>query len=658
MGKKFFLYSSTDVALLDSPAFYPSKAFLAYENDAEGGYRLAAGLHGRDAVERLFYRGKNAVARKCAKALGLPRSKFYLKSALREITKSHCLLPTCPFSAAMAIRLGFEVTFPGELLDESFLRPFDEYIREKLSRWHNAYKWQGHWTQNWLKEGIFHIYLIMQSHELSKILGERLAREGVEEIQYISRPPKDGKTSPCAADIPIAVWNKMFPEKMKPVAVAPRESLFSSEAQAMPTGDDVPEGAVAFCFAVYEVKRMLPFIRETVLKSKRKVIVCYYDSIGMINNYKDVPLLVAETGAQPVYIDAEACHARFGHPATSHKLAASAAEHFTHADAHEDYWRYLEEWLWPRYESLLAWFSDFMKRKKPVCCFTAETLLVDHSIPRMAASRLGIPTLGLPHAYDHHGFPLLEAVDIEHFICTMPFQSFMISHNNSIRSVPSFRQLNLENEYICDQAVPEKMGEKRVLFFHTIAQVACDFHFNLEPKRHIGFLKSALSAIPPHISSVAEVVHKGHPGNPDAHTLELAGISKQQLLPLRTTAKDALATADVTVSYNYAGSPFLQGIRWGVPSLLFIDEAQPFLKSHGAEHQIAKVREYGLILVTTSAALWDEVDKLLHNDVYREEILARQRRFHEEMLIPERDDWGEWLEEVITKGSGASCPAG
>lgn len=646
-----FFFSRSDLQLLNSPHFIPTDATAAY---AHGNDECVYAGGGRHNIARYFIYTKRVAHHRLKKILGLPRGQFHAQGTLRQLVKTNVLMPFCPNAAVWAADVGQDIVFPGTFLDDSDWVDFAPHVLNKMEEWLRSFPWEGNWSANWARLGSLHFYVMLYAHELALKIGSRL-EERFKHFHYIHREPQTRETDSCSADIALAVWAKMFPEKMKPLARCSRELLavpISGKKHDLYDGS-LPEGAILFCLGGQEIKRMLPLIRATALENERSVVVCYYSSIGRSAPLDDIAQLVVAAGATPVFIDASLYQersSRWTPPALS--LQKSISRYFLHADAHLDYWNYTEQWQWVQYEKLLDFFRDFMRKHSPACCFTTEPYMNEFSIPRIAAEENSIPTIGIPHAYDDMGFPPTGKLDISHMLCTAKFQKSIMKKNHAVQSCLTFKQFNLSNEYICRDIAPSDTDKNRIVFFHSAIQHPNYLFFYSEPKRHIDTLSNILRQIPAELKKQSEILHKVHPGNPDLGVLALAGVDKSSILPTQCSAGAVFEKSNIAVLYNYAGPPFLHALGHNIPAILFLERRQTLVNYFHTKDFCEILGNYGLLMAARPDELWSQIARLLHDHAYREEILARQRLFRDEQLATERDDWGEWLEEVIQKKSG------
>ncbi len=644
--KKLFIYCASDLEALRASAFYPGDdRFRRYRRTPSGTFTMSEGA----GLKSFLYQRRLRAARRVRKIFGLPRNGFFLRHALQGLAATHRLMPFCATTAAAAADARCEFIFPGVFLPEDFWLHFGASVNEQLEAWWRSFPWQQDWTENWLREGVLRQCRLLRDHELAITIGNGIAASGVSEIAYISRAVRQPTSEACATDVAVAVWERMFPGLMRPLAECPRNSVPVPDEEAVSEHEEAQlNRAILFCLVSYEVERTLPLIRETARSSKRKVAVCYYGSPGELNSYKGIREAIRAAGALPVYVHPALFQeeAQKWVPKTG-RLAASAAAHMMYADAHAAHWEYLEQWLWPQYEGLLAWWEAFMRRRTPACCITSEALLPESSIPRMAAQRHNIPAVGIPHAYAYGGMPALGEVPVEHFACTTPYQESMLRAANSLKKTYSFGQICLTNEYRVSNESLGDVKKKRVVFFHIPTQAPHYLHFNSEPRRHIKFLAETMRAVPPALRKNMEILHKVHPGNPDRGALRLSGITKEEILPVQVSTGNVLEKSDAAISYNYTGAPFLHGMKYNISNIIYWDPLQAAYSSCLATHYRAAVEKYGLLTATNPQELWELVARLLQDNEYYAEVLSRQRLFYEERLRPERNDWDEWLEEIM-----------
>ncbi len=645
-----FLFSRSDLRLLNSPHFIPDEQTeYAYKNDTY----ICIGGSQRNAVQYLAY-WKKVAQHRLRKVLGLPRGQFHAKETLAQLAKTNILMPFCPSAAVWAADAGHDIVFPGAFCDDSDWVDFAPHVLKKTEEWLRSFPWEGSWSANWARLGGLHFYTMLYAHELALKIGPRLA-ECFKYFHYIHREPQTRETDSCSTDVALAVWAKMFPEKMKPLARCSRDALtvpLSGKNHDLYDGS-LPEGAILFCMGGQEIKRMLPLIRATTLESKRSVVVCYYSSIGRAAPLDDIAQLVSAAGATPVFIDAalyQEQSSRWIPPTPG--LQKSLSRHFLHADAHFDYWNYTERYQWPQYEGLLEFFRHFMKKHTPICCITTEPYMNEFSIPRIAAQENDILTIGVPHSYGDMGFPLNGKFVISHMLCTTKLQKNVIKKNHAVQSCIALKQLDLTNEYICQDIPLDDTCKNRIIFFHSAIQHPNYLFFHSEPKRHIDTLSSIFRQIPDEIKLQSEILHKVHPGNPDLGTLALAGVGRSSILPTQCSVRSAFEKSHIAVLYNYAGPPFLHALGHDIPAILFLERRQALVNYFHTKDFCEILGNYGLLMAARPDELWGQIARLLHDNAYREEILSRQRLFRDEQLATDRDDWNEWLEGVIQKKSG------
>jgi hypothetical protein len=304
---------------------------------------------------------------------------------------------------------------------------------------------------------------------------------------------------------------------------------------------------------------------------------------------------------------------------TGHRVLSSDLLHY-----HFDY--YFNR-LWPRLAQWGRRVEGYVKTAQPRWVIGSAAYSHAMAIPRHVASKLGIATVALPHAYIPGGHGLVHSsflgsrnrFERENFRRPFPDDHRVFYCSNAGNDV-SYTSHPMEDPF---------SHERRVISILTAEPDGAD---SLMSSAHRPIFLDTLAGLfsPPEDLSDLEMAIKSHPRSNISALLRKyreAGTGHVSVLEASASVIELLQETWMTVVCNHYGSVVVQAILSGKP-LIFLDSAKVFWP------YTTKLAFSAGEVVDDVASLWEMIRRVKRSPRLYQELSEKCRRFREAWLQP------------------------
>ena len=486
------------------------------------------------------------------------------------------------------------------------------------------------WAANWLEQDYIVLGMSLPGALHAEAIGKWVLEQGIKTF-FFAQADSLRPFSPDFShnDIASSIWRTMLPGIARPIFM----SLSPPERNFPPSDYSLLKDRICFFMHEFEHFRMMPFVNHTAAKRDVAVVlnnVSY--GISMPCKTRAFPTLF-QLPCKPVPVPED--------------FAASFVTRWNSLLPPGLEWlaRHLLTERWSGLEATYRHWLDIMRQNPPALCVVSNNLLPHCDIPILAARQCNIPVVSVAHAAVNDRLPGLQgSLDTDAMVFAMPLMAEI--QKECTPHIPSYsvRQLRHEQEY--STPIPDDSPRKKnhVLFINTVLEPAHILAYSSLPNSFISELAEfqRLFLERPSFS----LSYKQHPGKPEFPLLTMAGIPEEQWLAATSNLRSALRGTGVVVSYNYRGAPLVIAMQCGIP-VIVLDTNPPLQSgkrffSYGWYQK--KLR--GDVEITTAADAWKSIDRLFADDVWRGELLARQREFVRQSFGLGKTDWFTLMEKL------------
>ncbi len=548
-------------------------------------------------------------------------------------------------AAEQAKAFDLQPILPGSLVTDVQVERIRFQAEEALQALQEEYAQVPGKTRNWVREDAYRLRVVLQEIFSAIAVGTGLLKTGRRNILSLTRTMSPDLCKKNPAYIPTRIWQGMFPDSAQSLAILAESVIPPYPPQGTPV-EKAPKGALVFAFIAFELFRHLPMLQQTAREAKRPVVVCLFDILSDGTSYANAEKILSGAGITFLRVPSR-LHTNIDVPSKCF-LAESAVRHIPFAESLSDYWGMLEHWRWEELEAQLRWWETALPILEPSgVVVTCDNLVPEALLPAEAARQLGVPTVGIPHAYVVGSISHYCAKVQDASATGSDFQAKWWHRKHQPLRAGAFMQLQLINEYPCTRVSTEK-SEKTVLFVHVPAEFPNTFSWVDEPIRKSISLRELEQKL---VEAEADlrILHKVHPGAPELEIFSLAEVPLERILPADSEFAAAVSGVLASVSYNYFGSPFIQSMRHHRPAILF------FTGTYGRAFSVetrGQLEESGLLVTDKPDALVEWIAMLRHDPAFFRSVVERQDRFYAENFADVRTDWSAWLESTVTELRG------
>ena len=294
----------------------------------------------------------------------------------------------------------------------------------------------------------------------------------------------------------------------------------------------------------------------------------------------------------------------------------------------------------------VAWLKQVFSEYRPSVVCSSQIFNIEHRYYERACLDMKIPVLGIPHAAIQDVRAISFKAD-DLFLSAVPstlFENYASKIALSTR-VCSMQGLFTANEYPTNENIKIFTELPIVLFVYGVCGDFPSLAYYDGPFSRVSLLKE-LSENAKKLKLSCTVCHKLHPLGLDKQLLDLAGIDAKSILPLNSDLQPLLDKTTVMVSVNYASSPSQQAIVKGVP-IIHLYTTKLDGEIYFSFPPEKAFFDKGIKHVSSPQELWEIVEKLLFDPLFKKEFLDKQNKCAE-LFLPTMDiDIGNLVAEVI-----------
>ncbi len=657
---RLFLYSFADPLHLSARDLAELRLALPPEARGAGdGDLLAYSGHGASVPELSFsfarfwlHRARYNLHRVRSRRAPFPR-------LLCDMAKTHTLVAVDADAAALAETVGLSARLPGSFLSDEVMSGMQEASLGLLEKWMRGSPWRKHWSNDWVREDSHSLHSALLSFTLAERLADSFAAQGLRELVYFRPPVLRPGPRNQANDIHASVFERRFPGVAKPIILpeAPPSGAAADvfveqhPAESYEEERNLPEGAILFIFVCAEARRHFQVVQATVRAGRRPVILCFYDYLaGGKNDFEAARRLYEPLGTPVVHLPAVTTRS-FPPKGATEALRESIHAVTPDAGSLDFLWPHYTESRWPHYEGQYAVWRDMLGRLRPALCIGSTLHTPETTIPLQVAKTLGIPTVGVPHAFGDQVCPWDRLKYMDAVACCTKIQEGLqtVPHAGSPQTA-SFAEVEMDNQHAFKvRPLPGGRGRK-ILFLHSPCQHDNTLIWSVDPWRSILLLREIASSVPSSLRGAVRMLHKVHPGINEFGLLQLGHVPVRDILYHKAHLGTLLKDADAVAVISYTGGPLLHSMLAGCPTVILHDRRQGDFYPPRFLRLFEIIKERGLPTAYTAHDFWDIVRPLLSDERYRQHLLDRQKAFAEEQLGQSGTDWPGWLEERIAAG--------
>lgn len=304
------------------------------------------------------------------------------------------------------------------------------------------------------------------------------------------------------------------------------------------------------------------------------------------------------------------------------------------------------------FESMYQNLVSIWEKDRPAVCIAEDTAQGEYSLPLVAAARMRIPSVAVPHSTLH--VPLhLGAMPASLVACSSPYCAAQYGPLTAASGacVRAFAEVDEENAYPAPAAastvMPRQDGCANILVLPAPAFSTAPFGINSGPAA-LAILVRELFDIPADLEDRARVYCKMHPTADESALLLRLGMAPERLLPLDSSMADAIRAADILVGCAYFSSPALMAMRMDIPVIARY-WPESILPEASTNHSTLGAARAGL-LITEPGLFWDAVRPLLgprENNPARTAFIERQREFLRQSIAAPPGEWKAALSGLL-----------
>jgi hypothetical protein len=493
-------------------------------------------------------------------------------------------------------------------------------------------------------------------------LAEALEGHGLRELTFVQRvPPRPAVYDLTPTDVCGSLWCHLLPDIARPVGSL-TEVDRDGESTASPrsgrgrvrreirrmlrrgwrighaaaswwirsgASEDDLAGRVVVAFNAGEYYRLTPIVRHLAARLPRGVAGVSHDddhaAASKVAREWGVPVV---TGPSRREADPAFCtrlQEAFG-------LARNGAGDEPWAavlDALGFHFDYYGTERWPMLARGYDHWASLWGRTRPRAVLVTTLQDSESQLPALAAKRLGIPTLALPHG-------ALQGDDLrdlssEYILYGLGVQgSVHEAFGVEARRLVPCRGVLQANEYPVVPAPPARSAKaRRVLVLTNPIGFDGTLYPHLSVKAQVEGLR-ALGAPPADLAGRIEVRIKPNPQYPDRALLEAAGpATVSATVPANADLHDLLGDAALVVALDYYGSALVHVIRARIPVVFFWPD--PSIGSSTNRPHETVCLPAGRLL-RDEAELWDTIRSFLDRPEFARELGERVADFADEQF--------------------------
>lgn len=494
------------------------------------------------------------------------------------------------------------------------------------------------------------LYAYWRTISVAEVLGEALYNRGVRRLTVFRRTPPRPMIYYDPADVHATHLEGTFKGTVE--CVVHRHAPPLPGAPCPPAADPtfflhnnvgMLRGKTLICLNPFEVFRFAHHIETIKATFGSKAILVANTHLARdvtdISKTTRLPVLCLGPAGQPATDVTGQCRQGFARildhgDAPSTVMLRSNAPHFD----------VLFRSRWPWLQATLDYWTRAFHAAPPalVVCSTLEDS--ESQIPAEAASRVGVPSLSLPHGIGMTRTIRPKTTTVL-FHCEVDKEAYLRSGVAPERLI-GCRDLLTKNEYPvnADQKSPRPSQGLSIL---VLTGPTCGqglLYPFIDKNTQLQALR-CLASPPADLARQVTLTIKPHPGLPDLEILEAAGPAVFSLsAPLDLPLGQALEAADLVIALNYIGIAILHCAKHGKPLLQFRLDSDV-----GCVEPLAFGEHYSGAgdVIDKESKLWPAIRRFRDDPKYRENLLLKIRAYHAAVFGGNHSSLAEILQSML-----------
>lgn len=273
-------------------------------------------------------------------------------------------------------------------------------------------------------------------------------------------------------------------------------------------------------------------------------------------------------------------------------------------------------------KSFSSWLSRLFSVYRPRLVCSSQVVVTELRYFERICLDMAIPVIGVPHSaiQDPRGV-LFAGKDL--YVSAMPSKFCEKCYDDALAvRTCSLDGLFSVDEYVMNEKRCVAAGKPTILFLYGTCQFSPGLIYWDGMAERVELLKK-LSTPPNACMASYAVYHKLHPLGFDMELFQIAGVDPVSILPLKSNLGDLLKQVDVVVSVNYVSSPSQQAIYNGV-SIIHLNTTDSLHFASTLNFAGRVLHNSGAIFAFSVREMWEIAAKIIHDEQYRSDVLARQ----------------------------------
>lgn len=286
---------------------------------------------------------------------------------------------------------------------------------------------------------------------------------------------------------------------------------------------------------------------------------------------------------------------------------------------------------------------DLFSRHRPRVCVGEANNAAESAAPLLAANRLGIPTIGVPHSYVTHISSTRESLTpARRYAMANKLGEAVVLRHNKDAVVSSFANIDFENEYFFNKSYSrDRVSDVINILVLLTAQT------DLSPlsvtflERSLCQWLSSINAVPEPMRDKISIRYKMHPRFHSFSLLKRAKIDFINVLHPSTPMIDALEASDIVLSCNYIGAPAFQAFMRKKPTVFCLSEDALLATNYKEILKLVKPK----YVLSDSKKFWRDFPKIMFDEACKRDLISHQDKIVNDLFTCSKSSLSEWITE-------------